>query len=399
MNVYVLETARRLADSGVAVEIFTRATSSDLPRLVEVEPGVLVRHVTAGPYEGLSKNDLPAQLCAFTAAVLRAEAQHEPGWYDVVHSHYWLSGQVGWLARERWGVPLVHTAHTLALTKNEHLAAGDDPEPPARIVGEQQVIAEADRLVANTDDEAKQLIEAYGADPGRIVTVPPGVDLDTFRPGSALDARARLGLAADALVLLFVGRLQPLKAPDVLLRAAARLAETDPELAGRLQVVIVGAPSGSGVADPLALSRLAGELGIADRVRFEPPASRTRLADFYTAADLTVVPSHNESFGLVALESQACGVPVVAAAVGGLRTAVQDGRTGLLVDGHHTDDWAAVLGSLLREPKRRAELGTAARTHAQQFSWRHTADGLLVAYRDALADFGASELAVASGLR
>ncbi|HST49437.1 D-inositol-3-phosphate glycosyltransferase [Jatrophihabitans sp.] len=397
MNVYVLETARRLADSGVAVEIFTRATSSDLPRLVEVEPGVLVRHVTAGPYEGLSKHDLPAQLCAFTAAVLRAEAQHEPGWYDVVHSHYWLSGQVGWLARERWGVPLVHTAHTLALTKNEHLAAGDDPEPLARIVGEQQVVAEADRLVANTDDEAKQLIESYGADPGRIVTVPPGVDLDTFRPGSALDARDRLGIAADALVLLFVGRLQPLKAPDVLLRAAARLAETDPELARRLQVVVVGAPSGSGIADPLALTRLAGELGIADRVRFEPPASRTRLADFYTAADLTVVPSYNESFGLVALESQACGVPVVAAAVGGLRTAVQDGRTGRLVDGHHTDDWATVLGSLLYEPKRRAELGVAARAHAQQFSWRHTADGLLVAYRDALADFGLPELA-ASGL-
>ena len=397
MNVYVLETARRLADSGVAVEIFTRATSSELPRLVELEPGVLVRHVTAGPYEGLSKQDLPAQLCAFTAAVLRAEAQHEPGWYDVVHSHYWLSGQVGWLARERWGVPLVHTAHTLALTKNEFLAAGDDPEPLARIVGEQQVIAEADRLVANTDDEARQLVESYGADLARIVTVPPGVDLDTFRPGSAQAARSRLGIAPDALVLLFVGRLQPLKAPDVLLRAAARLAETDPELGRRLQVVVVGAPSGSGVADPLVLTRLANELGIADRVRFEPPASRTRLADFYTAADLTVVPSYNESFGLVALESQACGVPVVAAAVGGLRTAVQDGRTGRLVDGHATDDWASALGSLLHEPRRRVELGVAARTHAEQFSWRHTADGLLVAYRDALADFGAPELA-ASGL-
>jgi D-inositol-3-phosphate glycosyltransferase len=356
---------------------------------------VLVRHVTAGPYEGLSKHDLPAQLCAFTAAVLRAEAQHEPGWYDVVHSHYWLSGQVGWLARERWGVPLVHTAHTLALTKNEHLAAGDAPEPLARIVGEQQVIAEADRLIANTDDEATQLVTSYGADPARITTVPPGVDLEIFRPGSAVEARNRLGLAPDALVLLFVGRLQPLKAPDVLLRAAARMTEADSQLARRLQVVIVGAPSGSGVADPLALTRLAGELGIADRVRFEPPASRARLADFYTAADLTVVPSYNESFGLVALESQACGVPVVAAAVGGLRTAVQDGRTGLLVDGHHTDDWAAVLGSLLHEPKRRAVLGEAARAHAQQFSWRHTADGLRVAYRDALADFGTPELAAA----
>lgn len=392
MNVYVLETARRLADSGVAVEIFTRATSSELPRVVEVEPGVTVRHVTAGPFEGLSKQDLPGQLCAFTAAVLRAEAQHEPGWYDVVHSHYWLSGQVGWLARERWGVPLVHTAHTLARTKNEHLAAGDAPEPLARIVGEQQVIAEADRLIANTDDEASQLVDWYDADPAKILTVPPGVDLDNFRPGSAGAARGRLGIPADALVLLFVGRLQPLKAPDVLLRAAAQLVVGDPELARRLQVVIVGAPSGSGVNDPLALPRLAAELGIADRVRFEPPASRSALADFYTAADLTVVPSHNESFGLVALESQACGVPVVAAAVGGLRTAVLDDRTGALVGSHRIEDWAGALGSLLLAPRRRAAFGAAARLHAEQFSWRHTADGLLVAYRDAVADFGALAL-------
>ncbi|MEO7260014.1 MAG: D-inositol-3-phosphate glycosyltransferase [Jatrophihabitantaceae bacterium] len=398
MNVYVLETARRLADSGVAVEIFTRATSSELPRVVAVEPGVIVRNVTAGPFEGLSKQDLPGQLCAFSAAVLRAEAQHEPGWYDVVHSHYWLSGQVGWLARERWGVPLVHTAHTLARTKNEYLAAGDAPEPLARIVGEQQVIAEADRLIANTDDEARQLVDWYDADPDKIATVPPGVDLDTFRPGPAGAARDRLGIAADALVLLFVGRLQPLKAPDVLLRAAAQLAAGDPELARRLQVVIVGAPSGSGVDDPLALPRLASELGIADRVRFEPPASRSLLTDFYTAADLTVVPSHNESFGLVALESQACGVPVVAAAVGGLRTAVADGRTGLLVDSHRTEDWAGALGSLLHEPARRAVFGAAARLHAEQFSWRHTADGLLVAYRDAVADFDSLALA-ASGTR
>ena len=392
MNVYILETARRLADSGVEVEIFTRATSSGLPRVVEVEPGVIVRHVTAGPFEGLSKQDLPGQLCAFTAAVLRAEAQHEPGWYDVVHSHYWLSGQVGWLARERWGVPLVHTAHTLARTKNAYLAAGDAPEPLARIVGEQQVVAEADRLIANTEDEAKELINWYDADPTRIVTVPPGVDLDIFRPRVARPARDRLGIAQHALVLLFVGRLQPLKAPDVLLRAVARLVELDPELARRLQVVIVGAPSGSGVNDPLALSRLASELGIADRVRFEPPASRSRLADFYTAADLTVVPSYNESFGLVALESQACGVPVVAAGVGGLRTAVADGRTGALVGSHRTEDWADVLGGLLRAPQRRAALGVAARLHAEQFSWRHTADGLLAAYRDVVADFGSLAL-------
>ena len=384
MNVYVLETARRLADSGVQVEIFTRAVSSDLPRLVEVQPGVLVRHITAGPYEGLSKNDLPGQLCAFTAAVLRTEAQHEEGWYDLVHSHYWLSGQVGWLARDRWGVPLVHTAHTLAKAKNASLAAGDVPEPQARIIGEQQVVDEADRLIANTDTEAAQLLEWYGADPHRVVTVPPGVDLDTFAPGDRQAARRRLGIRPDARVLLFVGRLQPLKAPDVLLRAVAAL---DRELADDIEVVVVGAPSGTGLAEPDALVKLAGELGIAHQVRFCPPAGRRKLAQYYRAADLTVVPSHNESFGLVALESQACGTPVLAAAVGGLPTAVADGRSGQLVSGHRIADWAAALTQLLREPGRRAELAGQARAHAERFSWRHTADELLLTYRDVLAEY------------
>ncbi len=393
MNVYVLETARQLADSGVEVEIFTRAMSSELPRVVEVMPGVTVRHVTAGPYEGLSKNDLPGQLCAFTAAVLRAEAQHEPGWYDLVHSHYWLSGQVGWLARDRWGVPLVHTAHTLARAKNANLADGDSPEPLARIIGEQQVVDEADRLIANTADEAGQLVDWYGADPQRVATIPPGVDLETFRLTDQQAARARLEVPGDALVLLFVGRLQPLKAPDVLLRAAARLVAIDPELARRLRVIVVGAPSGSGLSEPDAYAKLAADLGIADLVRFEPPAGRAVLADFYAAADLTVVPSYNESFGLVALESQACGTPVIAAAVGGLPTAVQHGRTGLLIPGHHTDDWTAALRALLREPGRCSEFRLAARANAERFSWRHTADGLLLAYRDAIAEYQALALA------
>ena len=386
MNVYVLETAKRLADSGVEVEIFTRAVSSELPRTVEVEPGVLVRHVTAGPYEGLSKHDLPAQLCAFTAAVLRTEAQHDEGWYDLVHSHYWLSGQVGWLARDRWGVPLVHTAHTLAKAKNASLAEGDCPEPLARIIGEQQVVDEADRLIANTVHEADQLLRWYDADPAKVVTVPPGVDLATFGPADQRAARESLGIRPNSLVLLFVGRLQPLKAPDVLLRAAAELIRRDPDLADRLQVLVVGAPSGTGLAEPDAYAKLAVELGIADLVRFCPPADRSTLATYYNAADLTVVPSYNESFGLVALESQACGTPVVAAAVGGLPTAVQHGRTGVLVDGHRAPDWADALQSLLLDPGRRAVLSGAARGHAEQFSWRHTADQLLAAYRDALAE-------------
>lgn len=395
MNVYVLETAKRLAECGVEVEIFTRATSSDLPRQVEVQSGVTVRHVTAGPFEGLSKQDLPGQLCAFTAAVLRAEAQREPGWYDVIHSHYWLSGQVGWLARDRWGVPLVHTAHTLAKAKNALLADGDVPEPFARIIGEEQVVAEADRLTANTTAEARELLDWYDADPMRIDVIPPGVDLEVFTPAAAGDdpdsaqraARLRLGIEPDATLLLFVGRLQPLKAPDVLIRAAARLAHQRPELTRALRVVVAGAPSGNGLQAPDSLRQLAAELGVTDIVRFEPPADRVKLADLYRAADLTAVPSYNESFGLVALESQACGTPVVAAAVGGLTTAVADGRSGLLVGDHRTESWADAIGSLLAAGGRRSEFAAAAREHAEQFSWRATVDRLLRTYRDSMTDF------------
>src|SRR6476619_1109906 len=254
MNVYVLQSALQMARRGVEVEIFTRATSSADQPVVKVAPGVLVRNIVAGPFEGLDKYDLPTQLCAFTAGVLRAEANHEPGHYDIVHSHYWLSGQVGWLARDRWAVPLVHTAHTLAAVKNAALAEGDSPEPPLRTVGEQQVVDEADRLIVNTDDEAKQLISIHHADPARIDVVHPGVDLDVFRPGDRRAARAALGLPLDDDIVAFVGRIQPLKAPDIVLRAAA-------ELPG-VRIVVAGGPSGSGLASPDGLALLADELGI-----------------------------------------------------------------------------------------------------------------------------------------
>jgi D-inositol-3-phosphate glycosyltransferase len=387
MNVYIVETAVRMAQRGVDVEIFTRATSSDHPPAVELAPGVLVRHVTAGPFEGLGKHDLPGQLCAFTAGVLRTEARHEPGYYDVVHSHYWLSGQVGWLARDRWGVPLVHSAHTLARVKNAALAAGDPPEPMGRVIGEDQVVAEADRLIANTDAEVRQLVELYGADPARTVAIPPGVDLARFTPGSRVASRRALGIAADAVVLAFAGRIQPLKAPDVLLRAAAELLRRDPALRARLVVLIAGGPSGSGLAEPTALQQLGASLGLTDVLRFLPPQPADGLVHVYRAADVVAVPSHNESFGLVAMEAQACGTPVVAADVGGLPVAVADGRSGLLVAGHGAGQWADALGVVALAAGRRDELGRGAVEHARRFSWDRTTDALLDTYADAGAEF------------
>ncbi len=389
LNVYVVETARRLARAGTEVEIFTRATSSAAAPVAQLAPGVLVRHISAGPFEGLSKSDLPGQLCAFAGGLLRIEARHEPGWYDLVHSHYWLSGQVGWLAADRWDVPLVHTMHTMAKVKNASLAVGDAAEPVGRVIGEEQVVAAADRLLANTDEEARQLTRLYGADRHRIAVVPPGVDLDTFTPGGPdgqRAARRRLGVDQRARLLLFVGRIQPLKAPDVLLRAAAELVRDDPERSQHLQVAVLGGPSGTGLERPEELQLLAADLGIADLVRFHPPVSRPVLADWYRAADLVAVPSYNESFGLVAIEAQACGTPVVAARTGGLPTAVADGRTGLLVDGHDPVVWAGALADLLGDTPRRQRMRAAALRHACAFGWDATVESTLEVYSGALGD-------------
>lgn len=386
MNVYIVEVAKRLAARGVEVDIFTRATSRALPPVVELTPGVQVRNVVAGPFEELDRSELPAQLCDFTSEVLLAEAAGEPGHYAVVHTHYWLSGLVGWAVKQRWGVPLVHSMHTLAKVKNAALAAGDSPEPPERVLGEEQVVDSADRLIANTEDEARQLVVRYGADTRRAAVVPPGVSLSMFRPGFPGTARRRLGLPRDAYVLLFVGRIQPLKAPDVLLRAAARLLDDDPSLRSRLVVAVVGGPSGTGLARPEELQRLAAHLGIADVVRFVTPCPQRELAQWYRAADVTVVPSYNETFGLVAVESQASGTPVVAAAVGGLRTAVRHGESGLLIEGHDPADYAAVLRTLADQPRLRAKLARGAVLHATAFGWSTTVDRLLEVYTGVMAE-------------
>jgi D-inositol-3-phosphate glycosyltransferase len=391
LNVYVVEVAKRLAARGVEVEVFTRAVSRDAPPVTELSPGVLVRHVVAGPFEELDKADLPAQLCHFTLEVLRAEAAYAPGRYDLVHAHYWLSGQVGAVAKERWGVPLVQSMHTLGKVKNAALALGDAAEPEVRIRGEAEVVAAADRLVANTAAEAEQLVNLYGADSSRVATVNPGVDLSVFHPGPALEARRKLGLRPDAVVLMFAGRVQPLKAPHIVLHAAARLLADDPGLADRLVVAFVGGPSGSGRADPDQLAELAARLGISGVVRLEPPCPQPELADWYRAATAVLVPSYSESFGLVALEAQACGTPVVAASVGGLRTAVKHGVSGLLVVGHEPADYARALRELISSPARRAVLAAGAVEHASGFSWARAVDRLMTVYTGAMSNVAAVE--------
>jgi D-inositol-3-phosphate glycosyltransferase len=385
LNVYVIELSRRLATAGIHVDIFTRATSSRLDPVVSVADRILVHNIHAGPFEGLTKGELPGQLCVFAREVLRTEAAQPLGHYDLVHSHYWLSGQVGALARDRWGVPLVHTMHTMGKVKNQALATGDTPEPSARMIGEEQVVEAADMLIASTDVEAKQLVNLYDADPGRVEVVHPGVDLAVFRPRDTRAARAQVGLPLDAHVVLFAGRLQPLKAPDVLLRAVSLLLDETPQLRGRLVVPVVGGPSGTGLEHPESLAELVAELGIDDVVRFVPPAPAAELAVWDAAASVVAVPSYNESFGLVAAEALATGTPIVAAAVGGLTTVVADEENGLLLDTHEPRDWAAALRRILLDDALRARLSRGARARAARFSWENTAERTLDVYERARA--------------
>ncbi|MFC8505130.1 D-inositol-3-phosphate glycosyltransferase [Streptomyces sp. NPDC057411] len=393
MNVYMVELSRALAEQGVEVDLFTRCRGEGRPALEELAPGVRVRHLHAGPRRALPKEAMPDLVVPFSLALLKEERR-----YDLVHSHYWLSGQAGRIASFGWGIPLVHTAHTLALVKNAHLAEGDTPEPELRIRGERQVVGDADRLIANTADEAEALRSLYGAAAPRTEVVRPGVDLRTFGPGAGrAAARARLGLPADAFVPLYAGRIQPLKGPDVLVRAVAELLRMAPELRRRLLVPVVGGHSGASREG--SVWRLAVELGVDDVLRACPPVPQERLAEWYRAADVLVVPSRSESFGLVALEAQACGTPVLAAAVGGLPTAVWDGVSGLLVRGHDPVAYARRLLWLARHPRARVSMGEAAVRHARGMSWRTSAVRTIDVYEDALAGAPARSERVGQGRR
>ncbi len=386
MNVYVVESAKKMAAAGVNVDIFTRTNHSNLPETVEIADGVNVKHLVAGPFEGLSKEELPSQLGALTSSFMNYQKQLPNDYYSLLHSHYWISGQLGWMVSERTGIPLIHTMHTTAKVKNLNLADDEKPEPQTRAIGEEQVVKASTGLIANTDAEAASLVSLYDACPDNVFVVAPGVDLQTFSPGSGKSAaRIKLNIAPDAIMLTFVGRIQPHKGPDVLLRAVAEMVTHSPHLKAKLAVVIMGGASGSGVNELEKLKVLAKFLKIEDVTHFVAPVKRDELANWYRASDLVCVPSYSESFGLVALEAQACGTPVVATAIGGLRTAVSDGISGSLVDGHDPKAWSAVISRLIAEPQRRLLLSMGAVVHASHFGWENTAHKTLEVYDWALS--------------
>jgi D-inositol-3-phosphate glycosyltransferase len=383
MNIYVLESAQRMAAMGVSVDIFTRRTESAQPDIVEISPGVRVRHFDCG-HGTLTKEQLPIHISGLSqefSRIMRTEN------YDVIHSHYWLSGKVAMPAAKELGIPLVHTMHTMARVKNLNLAEGETPEPMIRVQGETQVVAAANALIANTDAEAASLVSLYDACPDTVHVVSPGVDLYTFTPGESRSAaRDQIGQPQDALIVSFVGRIQPHKGPEVLIRATSELVKHSPLLRHRLIVNIVGGASGANTEEVDRLKELTTWLAIDDVIRFSPPIPREDLPQWYRAADLVVVPSYSESFGLVALEAQACGTPVIATAVGGLRTAVADGISGVLVDGHDPKAWSSVISRLLQEPQRRVLLSMGAVEHASHFGWDVTARGTLDIYDVVISD-------------
>ena len=376
MNVYVRELSAALARAGVLCDVYTRASGDGPSGVVNVEPGLRVHHIDAGPRHRVAKEQLPGLVDEFTEGVL--DRLRNGSEAEAIHANYWLSGVAGHRIKHELDLPLVSTFHTLDRVKAEV----DEAEFGVRAEAEARVVECSDGLLASCDEEARQLVRLYGAPPDRIEIVAPGVDHAFFSPGDRGQARRALSLPADGPMLLFVGRIQRLKGTSVAVRALAELRSRFPGA----YLVIVGGPSGpTGETEIAGLHALVDDLGLHDHVRFVPPQPHELLSTYYRAADVAVVPSRSESFGLVALEAAACGRPVVAAAVGGLRTIVEDGRTGFLVDGRDPAAYARAVEKLLASPDDAAAMGEAAARRAAGFTWSTTAARLRRLYTDLVA--------------
>lgn len=379
MNVYVRHLALELAATGVSVDIYTRRTAADQLDTVDMAPHVTVHHISAGPFTKVSKEALP-ELITEMADVVAEHIAALPGEpVRVIHSHYWVSGMAGILVAKRLDLPLVHTMHTMARVKNHNLASGQTAEPGIREDGEQHIVAAATRLIANTTAEAAELEGHYDGCEQRIDVVSPGVDLKTFKPAFRDRARLDVGIPATRFHVVFAGRLQRLKGPHVIVKAAALLRTERPDI--DLQLSFLGSRSGN---DKYDLEAMINDAGLSDIATVHAPVAPRTLANWYRSADIVAVPSSSESFGLVALEAQACGTPVIATNVGGLPRAVSDGRTGLLVDDRSARLWAEAIASLYDFPQTRADMGRAGSVYAEAFGWEKTAAQTILSYDLAL---------------
>ena len=386
MNVYVRDLTRELTRRGVYVDVFTRSQNPHLPHVVHSlgETGRVI-HIPTGPEEPYSKHKVFDYLPEFVDNVLDF-AEREGITYDVIHSHYWLSG---WAARElraAWGAPIVQMFHTLGHVKNQ-IAAPGEREPQRRVEWETRVVGFADRLVAATPAEEEQLEKLYGADPAKITIIPPGVDLRLFHPHPPEDAKAQLGVKPCDRMLLFVGRIEPLKGIDTLLRAMGLLANECPTWASQICVAIIGGdPNTTENEEMERLKAIRAELGITDLVTFLGARDQDKLHHYYSAAEAVIMPSHYESFGMVALEAMACGTPVIASEVGGLAYLVRDGKTGFHVPNGDPVALASAIARLVEDPELRDQLGRQAHRYAQHYSWDCIADRMLPLYAKAMAD-------------
>ncbi|HEV2370199.1 MAG TPA: glycosyltransferase [Acidimicrobiales bacterium] len=387
MNVYVRELCTSLARSGTQCDVFTRASSPDQPAVLPVEPGLRVHHVEAGPLRPVGKAELAGLVGSFADAVearlsegpwgpgpgagWEPAATGAPGGVEAIHAHYWLSGEAGHILKHRWDVPLVSTFHTLERVKAAS-GASDGADDASRTEIEARIIGCSDAVVASNPLEAEQLLRLYGAAPERLHIVSPGVDHAFFAPGARAQARRALGLPTTGPMLLFIGRVQPAKGADLAVGTLCELAGFPDAF-----LVVAGGPSGPDGEEVLArMRRDAARAGLGDRVFWFPPQQHELVSTFCRAADVCLVPSRTESFGLVALEAAACGVPVVATAVGGLRTIVRDGVTGVLVDERSPAAFADAVKRVLGDPDGAREMGRAAAAGARRYTWGAAAEAL-----------------------
>ena len=376
LNVYVHEVATAFSDRGIATDIFTRQQSPDDPAIEPLAELSRVIYLPAG--RGLDKFSLYNEVPAFASQVLDF-AEREGISYDLLFSHYWLSGEVACLLRPHLAGGWAHVAHTLGLVKNRSLAAGARPEPPLRIRVEAEIAQQADLLIASTADESAELVRTYGAVPERVFVVPPGVDLSVFQPVDRDEARRKIGYGPGRL-LLFVGRLERLKGVEVAIRALALLRDRNHD---DVRLLILGEDSKDGdEGEKDRLKAVAADVGVRDRVDFLGSVAHHELPYFYSAADVCVMPSYSESFGLVGLEAQASGRPVVGSDVSGLRSVIRDQVSGYLIAGHDPAEYAERIGRLLEDPELAQQMGRRGRLLAQRYSWTRTADRLRELFED-----------------